>query len=193
MQVDDIDQTDEVHAVGVEAVPAVAVRPLAVMIEVALAVVFQDVVLTGHGVDLQIGGAQQLRASIELLGCRKMSNIAGVDQEGGLVFHRGHMTQCLLERAGDVGIHRLVEAQMTVADLGEGEAGLGRLGLSDDARPRDAAGDGPDHGAAGPGHAFQESAPVGVVRLDAHVIVLQVTLTALPGGAGYYSRWKKQF
>ena len=168
LQVDDIDQTDEVHAVGIEAVPAVAMRPLAVMIEVALAVVFQDVVLTGHGIDLQIGRAQQLRAGVELLGRGKMSDIAGVDQEGGLVFHRGHMTQCLLEGAGDVGVHRLVEAQMTVADLREAEAGLRRLGLSDDARPRDAAGDGPDHGAAGPGHALQESAPVGVVCVDAH-------------------------
>ena len=78
------------------------------------------------------------------------------------------MPKCLLEGAGNVGVHRLVEAQMTVADLREGEAGLRRIGLPDDACPRDAAGDGPDHGAAGPGHAFQESAPVGVVCVDAH-------------------------
>src|SRR6202161_3175692 len=127
-----------------------------------------------------------------------MSNIAGVDQEGRLVFHRGHMTQCLLEGAGHVCIYRLVEAQMTVTDLREAGAGLPRLGVAHDACPRKAAGDGPAHGTAGPGHALQESPPVGVVCLDAHVadghvIVLQVTLTAIPGGAGYYSRWKKQF
>ena len=43
------------------------------------------------------------------------------------------------------------------------------LGLSDDVRPRNAAGDGPDHGTAGPGHAFQEPAAVRVVIVDAHV------------------------
>ena len=60
-------------------------RPFAVMVEIALAVVFQDVVLTRHGIDLQLRRAQQLRASVELLRLGQMSDVAGVDQEGGLV------------------------------------------------------------------------------------------------------------
>ncbi len=99
------------------------------MVQVAFAVVLQDVVLAGHGVGLQLGGAEQLRGGVELFGLRQMGDVAGVDQEGRLVCHPGDLAQRFLEGAGDVGVHRLVEAQMAVADLGEGEAGLGRLGL----------------------------------------------------------------
>jgi hypothetical protein len=94
-----------------------------------------------------------------------VGDVAGVDQEGWSVRGRSHMIQCLLECSGDVGVDRLVETEMTVADLGKCEAGLRCLGLSyqaggDDLGPWNAAGDAPDHRTSGPGHAFQESAPV---------------------------------
>jgi hypothetical protein len=97
-----------------------------------------------------------------------VGDVAGVDQEGGLFSHSGHMTERLLEGAGDVGVHRLIEAEVAVADLGKAEACLRGLCLADQVRPGNAAGDGPDHGAARPGHAFQESAPVGVMCVGAH-------------------------
>ena len=67
----------------------------------------------------------------------------------------------LFERAERIGIGRLVEADMAVADLQEREAvRFLRRGLADDAeRVRHAAGNGPQHAGADPGHAFEHLAP----------------------------------
>ena len=63
LEIDDIDQADEVHAVIVEAVPARAFRSLAVTVEIGLAARFiDDVVLAGNVVDLQPGFAEHLSA-----------------------------------------------------------------------------------------------------------------------------------
>ena len=70
----------------------------------------------------------------------------------------------LLERALGIRIGGLVEADMAVADLQEGEAVAASCGLrlSDQAeRARHAAGDRPEHAGAGPGHAFEYLAPGG--------------------------------
>ena len=47
LQVHHVHQADEVHAVGVEAVPAVALGALAEAVQVALAILLQDVVFPG--------------------------------------------------------------------------------------------------------------------------------------------------
>ena len=70
-----------------------------------------------------------------------------------------------LQRGRHVGVRRLVEADVAVADLHEGEIGLrGWLHrFAEDARGRHAAGKGPDEAGAGPGHALQKSAAVDAV------------------------------
>ena len=55
-----------------------------------------------------------------------MRDIAGVNDKRGFVGHAGDMAQRLLKRSGNIRVHRLVEPQMTVAHLGEGEAGFNR-------------------------------------------------------------------
>src|SRR6185369_9566145 len=67
----------------------------------------------------------------------------------------------LLEGAERVGVGRLVESDVTVADLQERQpARLLRHGGVDDAkRAGHAAGDGPEDAGAGPGHAFEHFAP----------------------------------
>ena len=47
LEVDDVDQADEVHAVGVEAVPAGALGAASVAVEVKLLVRIEEVVLAG--------------------------------------------------------------------------------------------------------------------------------------------------
>src|SRR5436305_14552945 len=86
-----------------------------------------------------------------------MSDIAGVDHEGRFYRHRLDFADRLLERADRVGIGRLVEADMAVADLQEAQPGrLGGLRRADKAeRARYPARNGPEHAGAGPGHAFQ--------------------------------------
>ena len=70
-----------------------------------------------------------------------------------------------LERAGDILIRRLFEADMTVAELDERE--VRRLGrrrlLAEHSRRKQAAADGPDHSGAGPGHALEEPASIDAV------------------------------
>jgi hypothetical protein len=80
-----------------------------------------------------------------------------------------------LERADRVRIGRLVEADMAVADLQEGQPfRFGRLCRADKAqRARHAARNGPEHAGAGPGHAFKDAAaahpaPVIMVVVIAH-------------------------
>ena len=50
-----VDQADEVHAVGVEAVPAGALGALAVAFAIELRVLVEDVVLAGHVVHVEPG------------------------------------------------------------------------------------------------------------------------------------------
>ena len=83
----------------------------------------------------------------------------------GLVRQRVDLRSTVsFEGAERVGIGRLVEADMAVAELDEGgTGGLGRggLGRAEQAgRARYAAAYGPDHAGADPGRAFQQAAPV---------------------------------
>ena len=173
LQVDHIHQPDEVHAMCVEAVPAVAFGALAVAVEVALAVFLQYVVLPGNGVDLQSGRFQKLRTVIEFLGLGQMRDVAGVNDERRLVGLAGHLLQRFLEGAGHVGVDRLVEAQMAVADLREAEAlGLRRFGRSYQAGGGDAPGNTPDRGGARPAHTGQKAAAVLVLGCVCHGVFL---------------------
>src|SRR5262249_17904314 len=96
-----------------------------------------------------------------------MADVAGVDHEGRLLGQRIDLADGLFQRAERVGIGGLVEADMAVADLQEGETMAVRsLRLAHNPeRVRYAAGDGPQHAGATPGHAFQDFAPVDAVSL----------------------------
>src|ERR1700680_2334851 len=88
-----------------------------------------------------------------------------MDHESWLGRQRDDLADRFLERAPRIGIARLVEAHVAVADLQEGEA-LRLLchRLAHDAqRMRHAAGNGPKHAGADPGHAFENFATVNTI------------------------------
>ena len=98
---------------------------------------------------------------VELGRLRQMGDVAGVDHEGRLDRQRLDLVDGFFQRAERIGVGRLVEADMAVADLQEGERRPPPCGmrLADQAeRARHAARDRPEHAGAGPGHAFQHLA-----------------------------------
>ena len=102
-----------------------------------------------------------------------MRDVAGVDHERRLDRHRLDLVDGFLQRAERVGIGRLVEADMAVADLQEGHAGgLGGLRRTDQSqRTGHAARNGPEHAGACPGHAFQHAAAADAVCFIVMVVI----------------------
>src|SRR5260221_8946081 len=193
LEVHDVDQPDEVDALAVEAVPAIALRPLAMAGLVGSAPI-QPVMLAGNVANLAVGALDDLFGGVELPGLGEMADIAGMDQESRL----GRQLADPPER-GRQGLVRmrigiLVEADMGIADLDEGEASHARrLGVAHQDRARHAPAHGPQHTGPGPGHAFQKPATVQSVRADDSVIALfrdllrHVVLSGFGGGdAGPY-------
>src|SRR5712671_1907514 len=73
LQVDDVDETDEVHAALVERVPAGAARAFAVALEISLAgALVDDIVLAGDVVSIELQLGQGLSRIIEFLCLRQM-------------------------------------------------------------------------------------------------------------------------
>src|SRR2546428_287100 len=70
LEIDDVDQTDEMHAGLVEAVPAGALRVLPEALEVALAVVTQYVVFARHIEHRRADPHELLMQLVEFLGLR---------------------------------------------------------------------------------------------------------------------------
>ncbi|HUI56384.1 MAG TPA: hypothetical protein VLY04_15520 [Bryobacteraceae bacterium] len=164
LEVHHVDQADEVHALLVETEPAVASRVLSISLEVGLAVVGQDVVLAGY-VESRAGTdrGENRAGGGELLGFRKMADIAGMDEEGRWFSHRIYFGDGGLQSALDVGVGLFVEADVAVADLNEAQVALGRLAVACHLAVRGAAGERPNHAGAGPSHAFQETALINAV------------------------------
>src|SRR6266446_2612291 len=102
-----------------------------------------------------------------------MGDVAGVNRERRLRQHRIDLGDRLLEGAKRVGIGRLVEADMAVADLQERHAGgLGRLrGTDQSQRTGYAARNGPQHAGTGPGHAFQHPAAADAASFFIAVVI----------------------
>src|SRR4029077_13796868 len=161
LQVDDVDKTDEVDAVIVERIPARALRALAIALEIGLAALFvDDVVLAGNPVDWNAGLTEDLVGVVELGRLREMRDIAGVNDERRLGRHCLHLTDRLAQRAQRIRIGRLVEADVAVAHLQEGESGrlCGRR-LTDQAHGvRNTPADGPKYAGSRPKHAFEHFA-----------------------------------
>src|SRR5271165_3899206 len=164
----DVDQPDEVYPVVVEAVPALALGPLAEPFQVFRPVA-DDVVLAWHVEDLvDLDPLEDLGDGVELLGCRKVGEVAGVDQKIGSLRQCVDPGDGLLQRGGHALLVRVfAEADVAVADLDEREAARPRLpgSLAEGAGREDSAADRPDEACARPGHAFQEPATIHPVAL----------------------------
>ena len=119
-KVDGVDQRDEMGAVGIETIPAVALRALAEAVEERAGVgAVDDVMLARDEMNRQVEFTEQLLRDVELFGGREMRDIAGVDDEIGLYRQRAHLGDRCFQRADDVGVCLLLEADMCVADLEE--------------------------------------------------------------------------
>ena len=84
-EVDDIDQADEMHAVGVEAVPAVTLGGLAVTLAINFAIGIDEVVFAGHVMHVEPRLRNDVIGVVEFLFLRQMGDVAGVDHEGRLL------------------------------------------------------------------------------------------------------------
>ena len=160
------------HALVVVAVPARAERAAAEPRAVLRAVVVEDVVFAGHIEDLfRAAVLQQLLEYVELRRLGEVGQVAGVEDELGGAGQGVDAGDGLAEGGGDVEVGGFVEADVAVADLHEvqltgGQDGRGTAGgLSEHARAEHAAGYGPEHASAGPGHAFEEAAAVDAVMV----------------------------
>ena len=122
----DIDQPDEVNALLIEAEPAAAARTFSEPFQILRAIVAQDVVLARHIEDL-FGFAvlEHLLQVVEFLGFRKLRQIAGVNDEIRRHGQRIDARDGFAKRGADVGVRRLVKADVAVADLDEVERGPG--------------------------------------------------------------------
>jgi hypothetical protein len=111
------------NAVVVEAIPALTFGALAVAVEIGLALsLIDEVVLAGHVMHVELGLPNQLGGIVELVRLGEVGDVAGVDHEGGTGLHVLGLGDRLVQRPESVRIGRLVEADMAVADLQEGEA-----------------------------------------------------------------------
>src|SRR3954467_11651860 len=72
---------------------------------------------------------------VELLLLREMADVAGVDHKGRLGGHGLDLGYCLPQRRKRIRVGRLIETDVTVADLQEREGvarqGAGRLGAGE--------------------------------------------------------------
>ena len=108
----------------VEGVPARTLGAFAVAREIGLAHAFIDeVVFARHVMHIERGLTDELACIVELVGLGEVSDVAGMDHEGGLGRHGFDLGDGLAQRAERIRVGRLVEADMAVADLEEGEGG----------------------------------------------------------------------
>ena len=104
---------------------------------------------------------------VELGGLGEMCDVAGMNHERRFCGQRFDLPDRFLKRADRIGVGWGMEADMTIADLQEGQlARLGRQRSVDNAeRARHAAGNRPKHPRTRPRHAFQHLAAVEAVAV----------------------------
>src|SRR5262249_43381006 len=120
LEIDNVDEADEMHAVGVEAVPARAFGAATVAVAVELHALVEEVVLTRNVMHVEPGLRDDAVGVVEFGWLGEMGDIAGMNDEGWLHAKRLDLADRFLERAEGVGIGGLVEPDMAVADLQEG-------------------------------------------------------------------------
>ena len=161
LQVGNIVQRHEVHAVTVEAVPAGPLGPAAEALQVGLAVaLIEHVVLAGDIEHRQTRLVDDLLGVVEFVRLGELADVARVHDERGLLRQRADACDGFPKAGPGVRIRRLVEADVTVAHLDEsqargGSAGKGAFHTHCDRR---AAADGPQHARSRPRHALQQAA-----------------------------------
>ena len=79
--------------------------------------------LARHVMHIELGLRDDAVGIVEFDRLGQMGDIAGVNHEGRLDRHGLDLGDALFEGAQRVGVGRLVEADMAVADLQEGHAG----------------------------------------------------------------------
>src|SRR5947209_8619131 len=108
------------HAAMIEAVPAGALAALAEAIEECLAAVrVEHVVLARDEEHRQRQLLEHLLGVVEFLVAGELRHVAGVDDEIGLVGQRLHLGDRLAKGRARVGVRRLVEPDVAVAQLDE--------------------------------------------------------------------------
>ena len=106
----------------IEAVPAGAFGVFAVAFQVEFAIVDRCIVLAGDEEDLlRLRGLQHLVERVVFAGFGRVAEIAGVNDEVGLLRERVDLGDGGFESGGDIGVGGLVEAHVGVADLDEME------------------------------------------------------------------------
>jgi len=138
---------------------------------VELDLLVEEVVLARHVMHVEFGLRDDAIGVVEFDRLRQMADVAGVDHEGRFDRHGVDPDDGFLQRAERVRIGRLVEADMTVADLQERHPGGfgGECRADQPEGTRHAARNGPQHPGAGPGHAFQDPAAA-----DAGIVIVVV-------------------
>src|SRR5580658_3177354 len=147
-QLNAVVKTDEVYALVVEALPGLAAGRFAEAIEKQFAVVTSDVVFAGDIEHFLLTKAfKDLVESVEFGGLGKVGQVAGVENQVRLTDSRVDLVHGHLQGTVDVAVSRLVEADLTVADLNEGEVGGFGLvvGSAEELRARYAPGERPYH------------------------------------------------
>ena len=117
-------ETDEMHALVVKALPGLAGGGLAETLEIQFPVVAGDVVFAGDIEHFLLTKAlENLVQGVEFGGLGKVGEVAGVENQFRLLDGRVDLIDCHLQRAVDISVSRLVEADVAVADLNESEVG----------------------------------------------------------------------
>src|ERR1700690_3477737 len=109
----------------IEAVPASAFAALAVSFKILLSVVHCNIVLAGNIEDLFLGTCEYCLRAVEFSRLCGMTDVTGVDDELGRMRKSVDLIDRSLKRTGDIGIGRLVETDVAVADLDEVQIALG--------------------------------------------------------------------
>ena len=167
LQIDDVDEPDEVHALRIKTVPACAHRAAAIAFAVKLWVLVKKIVLAWYVMHTELCLRDDFVGVVKFRRFRQMRDVTGMDQEGWLCRQSANLADRLFERAGCVRIGWLIEADMAVADLEEGKASrVLRERLADETkRFRNAATNRPKDAGAGPDHAFEDCAAVEAIAL----------------------------
>ena len=166
-QIDDIDQADEMHTARIEAVPAGAFAAAAITIQIELAVLVEEIVLARHVMHVETRLRDDAVGVVEFGHLRQMADVAGMKHERRLCRHGVDLADRLFQRAARIGIGRLVETDMAIGDLQEGQSAhfFRRRPFNQAGGARHPGGDRPQNPGADPGHAFQHFPPVQPVAL----------------------------
>src|SRR5215469_11879214 len=196
-EVHNVNESDEMHAAGIETVPARAFGVATVTLSVKLHFFVKKIVFARHVIHVKTSLRNNAISIIEFRRLRQMRNIASVNHERRFYRKALNLSDGLLQRANRIGVRRFIEAHMTVANLQEGHARwlcCERSVIDKPQRSRHPTGDGPQHSRPSPGHAFQNF-PSAYAAIPSRVLVCHFgspqragVMGSEPGQRAVYSR-----